>query len=56
MSLRSSERGYVRIKCLIVLVTLTMIHDRAPPTLNDGALPDVIGHEDDGDFVEYPGE
>ncbi|MCI72536.1 hypothetical protein A2U01_0093799, partial [Trifolium medium] len=22
----------------------------------DGALPDAVGREDDGDFVEYPGE
>ncbi|MCI52361.1 hypothetical protein A2U01_0073605, partial [Trifolium medium] len=22
----------------------------------DGALPDAVGLEDDGDFVEYPGE
>ncbi|MCI35913.1 hypothetical protein A2U01_0057134, partial [Trifolium medium] len=28
-----------------------MIHDRAPPTLDDGSLPDAVGHEDDGDFV-----
>ncbi|MCI83418.1 hypothetical protein A2U01_0104694, partial [Trifolium medium] len=24
--------------------------------LDDGALPDAVGCEDDGDFVEYPGE
>ncbi|MCI22913.1 hypothetical protein A2U01_0044091, partial [Trifolium medium] len=34
--------------------TLTMIHERAPPTLDDGALPAAVGCEDDGDFVEYP--
>ncbi|MCI40167.1 hypothetical protein A2U01_0061399, partial [Trifolium medium] len=22
----------------------------------DGAVPDAVGREDDGDFVEYPGE
>ncbi|MCI22732.1 hypothetical protein A2U01_0043908, partial [Trifolium medium] len=27
---------------------------RAPPTLDDGVLPDAVGREDDGDFVEYP--
>ncbi|MCI75015.1 hypothetical protein A2U01_0096281, partial [Trifolium medium] len=26
------------------------------PPLDDGALPDIVGREDDGDFVEYPGE
>ncbi|MCI37108.1 hypothetical protein A2U01_0058332, partial [Trifolium medium] len=26
------------------------------PPLDDEALPDVVGCEDDGDFVEYPGE
>ncbi|MCI62842.1 hypothetical protein A2U01_0084099, partial [Trifolium medium] len=26
------------------------------PPLDDGALPDVVGREDDGDFVEYLGE
>ncbi|MCI04764.1 hypothetical protein A2U01_0025811 [Trifolium medium] len=36
------------------LVTLTMIHERAPPTLDDGALPTVDGGEDDRDFVEFP--
>ncbi|MCI57851.1 hypothetical protein A2U01_0079102, partial [Trifolium medium] len=25
------------------------------PPLDDGAVPDAVGHEDDGDFVEYPG-
>ncbi|MCI48448.1 hypothetical protein A2U01_0069691, partial [Trifolium medium] len=24
--------------------------------LDDGALPDAMGREDDGDFVEYSGE
>ncbi|MCI66540.1 hypothetical protein A2U01_0087798, partial [Trifolium medium] len=24
--------------------------------LDDGVLPDVVGREDVGDFVEYPGE
>ncbi|MCI57995.1 hypothetical protein A2U01_0079248, partial [Trifolium medium] len=24
--------------------------------LDDGALPDAVGREDDGDFVECPGE
>ncbi|MCI58125.1 hypothetical protein A2U01_0079378, partial [Trifolium medium] len=24
--------------------------------LDDEALSDAVGHEDDGDFVEYPGE
>ncbi|MCI82688.1 hypothetical protein A2U01_0103962, partial [Trifolium medium] len=24
--------------------------------LDDGALPDAVGREDDGDFVDYPGE
>ncbi|MCI32284.1 hypothetical protein A2U01_0053497, partial [Trifolium medium] len=23
---------------------------------DDGAVPDAVGREDDGDFVEYPGE
>ncbi|MCI92433.1 hypothetical protein A2U01_0113729, partial [Trifolium medium] len=26
------------------------------PPLDGGALPDVVGREDDGDFVEYLGE
>ncbi|MCI68140.1 hypothetical protein A2U01_0089399, partial [Trifolium medium] len=26
------------------------------PPLDDGALPDAVGREDGGDFVEYPGE
>ncbi|MCI93074.1 hypothetical protein A2U01_0114372, partial [Trifolium medium] len=26
------------------------------PPLDDGALPDAVGREDDGDFVQYPGE
>ncbi|MCI85737.1 hypothetical protein A2U01_0107016, partial [Trifolium medium] len=26
------------------------------PPLDDRALPDAVGREDDGDFVEYPGE
>ncbi|MCI88481.1 hypothetical protein A2U01_0109768, partial [Trifolium medium] len=26
------------------------------PPLDDGALPDAVGREDNGDFVEYPGE
>ncbi|MCI58823.1 hypothetical protein A2U01_0080078, partial [Trifolium medium] len=25
------------------------------PPLDDGAVPDVVGREDDGDFLEYPG-
>ncbi|MCI95338.1 hypothetical protein A2U01_0116636, partial [Trifolium medium] len=25
------------------------------PPLDAGALPDAVGREDDGDFVEYPG-
>ncbi|MCI83654.1 hypothetical protein A2U01_0104930, partial [Trifolium medium] len=25
------------------------------PPLDDGALPDAMGREDDGDFLEYPG-
>ncbi|MCI62651.1 hypothetical protein A2U01_0083908, partial [Trifolium medium] len=24
------------------------------PPLDDGALPDAVGREDDGDFMEYP--
>ncbi|MCI56598.1 hypothetical protein A2U01_0077849, partial [Trifolium medium] len=34
--------------------TLTMIHERAPPTLDDEVLPDAVGCEDDGEFVEFP--
>ncbi|MCI97523.1 hypothetical protein A2U01_0118824, partial [Trifolium medium] len=26
------------------------------PPLDDGALSDTVGREDDDDFVEYPGE
>ncbi|MCI97358.1 hypothetical protein A2U01_0118659, partial [Trifolium medium] len=26
------------------------------PPLDEGALPDAVGREDDGEFVEYPGE
>ncbi|MCI54824.1 hypothetical protein A2U01_0076074, partial [Trifolium medium] len=26
------------------------------PPLDDGALPDAVGREDDGDFEEYPGD
>ncbi|MCI85754.1 hypothetical protein A2U01_0107033, partial [Trifolium medium] len=26
------------------------------PPLDDGALPDAVGREDDGNIVEYPGE
>ncbi|MCI93645.1 hypothetical protein A2U01_0114943, partial [Trifolium medium] len=26
------------------------------PPLDDGALPDAVGREDDRDFVEYHGE
>ncbi|MCI72185.1 hypothetical protein A2U01_0093448, partial [Trifolium medium] len=26
------------------------------PPLDDGALPDAVGREDDGGFVEFPGE
>ncbi|MCI92743.1 hypothetical protein A2U01_0114040, partial [Trifolium medium] len=26
------------------------------PPLDDGVVPDVVGREDDGDFVEYSGE
>ncbi|MCI42457.1 hypothetical protein A2U01_0063694, partial [Trifolium medium] len=26
------------------------------PRLDDAALPDVVGREDEGDFVECPGE
>ncbi|MCI42889.1 hypothetical protein A2U01_0064126, partial [Trifolium medium] len=26
------------------------------PPLDDGAVPDAVGREDDGDFVEYLGE
>ncbi|MCI65735.1 hypothetical protein A2U01_0086993, partial [Trifolium medium] len=28
----------------------------APPTPRRGSVPDVVSREDDGDFVEYPGE
>ncbi|MCI53506.1 hypothetical protein A2U01_0074753, partial [Trifolium medium] len=27
---------------------------RAHPTLDDGVLPDAVGREHDGNFVEYP--
>ncbi|MCI34666.1 hypothetical protein A2U01_0055886 [Trifolium medium] len=37
------------------MVTLTL-HCGLLPPLDDGALPDVVGRKDDGDFVEYPGE
>ncbi|MCI96218.1 hypothetical protein A2U01_0117518, partial [Trifolium medium] len=30
--------------------------NRLLPPLDDGALPDAVGREGDGDFVEYPGE
>ncbi|MCI69293.1 hypothetical protein A2U01_0090554, partial [Trifolium medium] len=36
------------------LVSLTMIHERAPPTLDDRAFPAAVSCEDDGDFVEFP--
>ncbi|MCI38808.1 hypothetical protein A2U01_0060037, partial [Trifolium medium] len=26
------------------------------PPLDDGALPEAVGREDDGDFVDYPVE
>ncbi|MCI88885.1 hypothetical protein A2U01_0110173 [Trifolium medium] len=38
------------------LVTLMTLHCGFLPPLDDGALPDVVGREDDGDFVEYPTE
>jgi hypothetical protein len=33
------------------VVTLTIIHERAPPTLDDGLPSDTVGREDDGGFL-----
>jgi hypothetical protein len=36
---------------ILLLVTLTIIHERAPPTLDDGLPSDTVGREDDGGFL-----
>ena len=33
------------------VVTLTIIHERPPPTLDDGLPSDTVGREDDGGFL-----
>ncbi|MCI84074.1 hypothetical protein A2U01_0105350 [Trifolium medium] len=39
------------------MVTLNLYdYAGAPPTLDDGASPEIVGREDGEDFVEYAGE
>jgi hypothetical protein len=45
-----SRRLYIYIYIYFV-VTLTIIHERAPPTLDDGLPSDTVGREDDGGFL-----
>ncbi|MCI57239.1 hypothetical protein A2U01_0078490 [Trifolium medium] len=39
---------------MVTLAFVCHIRGLLPP-LVDGALPEAVGREDDGDFVEYPG-
>ncbi|MCI51262.1 hypothetical protein A2U01_0072506 [Trifolium medium] len=40
---------------MVTLAFICHIRGLLPP-LDDGVLPDAVGREDDGDFVEYPVE
>ncbi|MCI66664.1 hypothetical protein A2U01_0087922 [Trifolium medium] len=40
----------------MVTLAFACIYRGLLPPLDDGALPEAVGHEDDDDFVEYPGD
>ncbi|MCI22697.1 hypothetical protein A2U01_0043873 [Trifolium medium] len=40
----------------VMKIVLGMPYRGLLPPLDDGVLPEAVGREDDGDFVEYPGE